>query len=393
MARHSLAVRYANQKDPLLFFQHVRHLCWSNRFLLSHPVPRNQIPNEVIITLGTKFRIRFMKKLTRSTLGRSLNSCKHAFDGMIRPPPPLHHTQAQGHLPHPGTYVPTSVPLLAPASNTGPVVASPSPESSAIPAKRPYFSSEKSSYTPRAIQPRPSSLRSTPMNVESGPHMSPLWGELNPIGDPPRKRGRPSKVESERRKAMAEARGEEWPPSRRSSTTKPKNPPTPSAGPGALSEGSVESPQATNIPTPETRRQESGSGPVTGGRGSAATADDIRRASESSNAGEMDSVLGIVRSQPGGERRISSGSQTGPGAGPRPFPSASPASSSDSFFPASRFSGPPLLSPSAPGTGRSDPRIFSQSPVASTMEERISQPTAKSELPAPSGTQPRESHT
>ncbi|KAJ5263798.1 hypothetical protein N7478_011403 [Penicillium angulare] len=77
--------------------------------------------------------------------------------------------------------------------------------------KRPLYASDK----PRAIQPRP------PASVASYSSESGASAQLSPRldgahGEPPRKRGRPSKAETERRKAAAEARGETYPPPRRS---------------------------------------------------------------------------------------------------------------------------------------------------------------------------------
>lgn len=64
---------------------------------------------------------------------------------------------------------------------------------------------------PRAIQPRPPGppTSKTSHGSESGSSAQ-LSPRLDP-GEPPRKRGRPSKAETERRKLLAEARGEPYP--------------------------------------------------------------------------------------------------------------------------------------------------------------------------------------
>lgn len=118
----------------------------------------------------------------------------------------------------------------------------PRPESSASPApmlegsslrKRPLFPSEKPLLAPRAIQPRPPA-NATSFSSESGvsANLSSSFENVS-RGEPPRKRGRPSKAETERRKAAAEARGETYPPPRRAGTGRLKfesNPGSP-AGP------------------------------------------------------------------------------------------------------------------------------------------------------------------
>ena len=55
--------------------------------------------------------------------------------------------------------------------------------------------------------------------------MSP--GFENSMAEPPRKRGRPSKVETQRRMAEAQARGEQYPPPKRKPVPRPRNRPAP----------------------------------------------------------------------------------------------------------------------------------------------------------------------
>ena len=95
--------------------------------------------------------------------------------------------------------------------------------------KRPLNPAEKS-IAPRAIQPRPPASTAS-YSSESSAQLSPRFDIST--GEPPRKRGRPSKAETERRKAAAEARGEPYPPPRRSGSERIKisSPSTP-AGPG-----------------------------------------------------------------------------------------------------------------------------------------------------------------
>jgi hypothetical protein len=124
--------------------------------------------------------------------------------------------------------------------NPGPALfPPPRHESSAPPAptldssqarKRPLFPLEKPILAPRAIQPRPTTSTAS-FSSESGASalLSPGSESMPVRGEPPRKRGRPSKAESERRKAAAEARGETYPPPRRSGSNKTKAPSTPTS--------------------------------------------------------------------------------------------------------------------------------------------------------------------
>jgi len=85
--------------------------------------------------------------------------------------------------------------------------------------KRPLFPAEKP-FAPRPIQPRPPASTAS-YSSESSAQLSPRF---DVSGEPPRKRGRPSKAETERRKAAAEARGEPYPPPRRSNSGRLKAP-------------------------------------------------------------------------------------------------------------------------------------------------------------------------
>ncbi|KAE8144201.1 hypothetical protein BDV25DRAFT_134875 [Aspergillus avenaceus] len=148
--------------------------------------------------------------------GRSLNSCQLAFSRM--------YSQQHAHLPvnqslvhYPYLRNETIAPSGAVHDN-GPA------------RKRPLFSTNKPTLAPRAIQPRPTTGTTT-FSGESGASALTSPGSENmPIrSEPPRKRGRPSKAESERRKAIAEARGETYPPPRRLGSNKLKDPSTPNS--------------------------------------------------------------------------------------------------------------------------------------------------------------------
>lgn len=136
--------------------------------------------------------------------GRSLNSCKMAFYSM-------QHQHA--HPPAPTAPTPTSRPEIA---SIDPSVRN----------KRPLYPTERP-LAPRAIQPRPPASTAS-YSSESSAQLSPRLDSAA-AGEPPRKRGRPSKAETERRKAAAEARGETYPPPRRSGSGRVKIPPSPTS--------------------------------------------------------------------------------------------------------------------------------------------------------------------
>lgn len=117
--------------------------------------------------------------------------------------------------------------------------------------KRSFFTAEKPR-APRAIQPRPPASTAS-WSSESGAsaQLSPRLGG-SVAGEPPRKRGRPSKLETERRRAAAEARGETYPPPRRSGPDRvPPSPTSPaSSGPHIVPYSQAGTPQATQGPSP-----------------------------------------------------------------------------------------------------------------------------------------------
>ncbi|CAL5874084.1 uncharacterized protein PFLUO_LOCUS8371 [Penicillium psychrofluorescens] len=99
--------------------------------------------------------------------------------------------------------------------------------------KRPLFPADKPILAPRAIQPRPPVSSAASYSSESGASAAQVSPRLettaSATGEPPRKRGRPSKAETERRKAAAEARGETYPPPRSSGSGRLKIPPSPTS--------------------------------------------------------------------------------------------------------------------------------------------------------------------
>lgn len=96
--------------------------------------------------------------------------------------------------------------------------------------KRPLCPSTDRPLAPRAIQPRPPASAASYSSENSGASTLVSPG----IDEPPRKRGRPSKLEAERRKAVAEARGETCPAPRRTGSGKSKPSSTPNSPAGTL---------------------------------------------------------------------------------------------------------------------------------------------------------------
>lgn len=123
----------------------------------------------------------------------------------------------------------TPVPFSEPRHE--PVIQVEQPESS---------SSRKRPLRPlRAIQPRPPAS-TTGYSSESG--VSPGLEDATARTEQPRKRGRPNKAEAERRKAAAQARGEVYPPPRRSGIERSKVSSTPTSPPLVSSVGVSYSP-------------------------------------------------------------------------------------------------------------------------------------------------------
>ena len=179
-------------------------------------------------------RLKLACANTRMYLGRSLNSCQAAFSQM-------YHQHIQPPLaPRPSISQPQPVrrESVTPAAPVG----------TSNLRKRPLCPStdKPPPLAPRAIQPRPASH-------SRGDSSSTI---VSPSGDePPRKRGRPSKIETERRRVAAEAKGEPYPPPRRTGSGRSKVPSTPSSPPGTITAmGGSYSPQAGGMQGPGPER-------------------------------------------------------------------------------------------------------------------------------------------
>lgn len=203
-----------------------------------------------------------------------------------RQPPPRSDTWAAPPGP---SHFPAQMPASVAASGLTPV------QDGFSPRQWPFYPSEMTAAVPRAIQPRPP-LSAGQFGSESGPRpVSPSW-------EPPRKRGRPTKVEVERRKAEAQARGEIYPSPRRPAIAKVKRSPTPSGSANATSDRSLPTPQAM-LYAPEMQKQELHSQSV--GGNDVVPPDWIgRRHTDPAVAVDMDPVRGIIRSQASQDRRL-----------------------------------------------------------------------------------------
>ena len=114
--------------------------------------------------------------------------------------------------------------------------------------KRPLYPPDKP-VAPRAIQPRPPAS-SASHSSESGASVQLSPGPNSIVSsrtEPPRKRGRPSKAETERRRAAAQSRGETYPPPRRPGAGRLKIPLSPTSPMGGSSLASY--PQAAKDPS------------------------------------------------------------------------------------------------------------------------------------------------
>lgn len=200
--------------------------------------------------------------------GRSLNSCQFAFHTMCQEQQQQQQQQQQ-QLQQPQMSVPVN-PGLVPFPPPRHELSAPTavrPEASHM-RKRPLFLLDKQPLAPRAIQPRPAaSTASYSSESSASALLSPSLESTTTKGEPPRKRGRPSKAEAERRKAAAEARGEAYPPPRRSGPHRLKAPSTPANPPDVMSSGTSFTPQAglrpLEVQNPELRYAPPPGRPVT----------------------------------------------------------------------------------------------------------------------------------
>ncbi|PGH06474.1 hypothetical protein AJ80_08168 [Polytolypa hystricis UAMH7299] len=139
--------------------------------------------------------------------GRSVTSCKNAFFRMEQD-----YTYSQHHQSLPG---PTNQLQISPGSRKR--------------ALAPSQLDKSAAQLPRAIQPKPLSTPGPFGTVEmhSPVQMSPTTTIRGPTGEPPRKRGRPSKAEQQRRLLMAQAQGQQYPAPKRPIPRSPFTEPAP----------------------------------------------------------------------------------------------------------------------------------------------------------------------
>ncbi|KAL4772782.1 hypothetical protein BDW60DRAFT_36394 [Aspergillus nidulans var. acristatus] len=167
--------------------------------------------------------------------GRSLNSCQSVFHEMCQ---------------ELASQVNTRFGPIHPPRHAAPAQSMPLPDSNNSARKRPLYPTDKPILAPRAIQPRPPAGPAS-YSSESGAStmLSPGTGDATGATEPPRKRGRPTKLEAERRKAEAEARGVPYQPqSRQRGSQKAKAPSTPTSPSGVEAGGTVYTTQTSNRP-------------------------------------------------------------------------------------------------------------------------------------------------
>lgn len=316
-------------------------------------------------------------------LGRSVNECRQQFQTMWQsshPPAPVRSTEPW--------QVPPPPPPGYQVFNPSPVNAAPLASSSAhdpyASRKRPLYSTEKPTL-PRAIQPRPphSNVQFGHDAGSPGP-ISPVWGDHHHFSgkgpEPPRKRGRPSKMESERRKAEAEARGESYPPPRRRLSKTKNTPATPSGGASATSDSSMVSPLHV-AHTPEIQKQERlpdtpaprelmasehGGG---GGSSSSTTQQPVGGVdATASDAPDTDPVKGIIRSQSSQDRRLPL---------PHEFPTRQESFSMQQQRTSTRE---PLLSQNNTTSTTTTTTVFEATPIPRPQEKTMHPPPAEPRL-------------
>ncbi|KAF3391505.1 hypothetical protein F1880_007544 [Penicillium rolfsii] len=219
--------------------------------LLTEILKKAGIPSSYLLRMINEFRISPNWEHIPLPQGRSLSQCRLAFENMqlqlnsqsqsqsqapsqsqspFQPQPDQkphtqHHHQYQYQHPHPPPppTAPSAVSIARPEppgtpSNIDPTL-----------RKRSRYPAEIKPLYP-AIQPRPPASTAS-YSSESSAQLSPRF-DTTSTNEPPRKRGRPSKAETERRKAAAEARGETYPPPRRTNSNRIKIPPSPTSPAG-----------------------------------------------------------------------------------------------------------------------------------------------------------------
>ncbi|KAL4902420.1 hypothetical protein BDW74DRAFT_63740 [Aspergillus multicolor] len=197
---------------------HSRERPWTEEeknVLLTEILKKGGVPSRELIHMIKALNIHPSWADIPLPSGRSLNSCQSAFNEMCHElAPPINPGAGPLHPQHP-TAPQQPMPLPHPTSSVG---------------KRPLYSTDNPMRAHRPIQPRPSAGPAS-YTSESGAStvLSPGTGEVPSTGEPPRKRGRPTKQESERRKAEAERRGAPFQPPSRRGSQKVKLPATPTS--------------------------------------------------------------------------------------------------------------------------------------------------------------------
>ncbi|PGG95871.1 hypothetical protein AJ79_09830 [Helicocarpus griseus UAMH5409] len=166
---------------------------WSDEektYLLTEIIKRAGIPPAYLFNMILDHQINPAFEEIPLPTGRSLNACKDAYGQMA---------QEYRHLPSHRQSL---------SGPTAPLQMSPGDRKRPLPA----LQLERPLPGHRAIQPKPipgggysSAQTRTPQ------HLSPT-ADSHMYNEPPRKRGRPSKVEIQRRNMVAQARGETYPP-------------------------------------------------------------------------------------------------------------------------------------------------------------------------------------
>ncbi|KAI9766795.1 MAG: hypothetical protein M1840_006270 [Geoglossum simile] len=148
--------------------------------------------------------------------GRSLNSCQNAYHSLLA--------------------TPSSAPVGRRKTATGPHAAISSSNGSPNSKKRPYPAAEGHSAS-RSIQPRPIAAALNGESLDAGEvsaSFQGVSGDTDPNQPPRKKRGRPTKAETEAKRQAAALKGEIYPP--------PKQPKTPRS---SISGGRVTTTDAT----------------------------------------------------------------------------------------------------------------------------------------------------
>ncbi|KAJ9287052.1 hypothetical protein DTO027B5_5668 [Paecilomyces variotii] len=218
--------------------------------------------------------------------GRSLNSCQTAYSIMFQESSPMQ----------------TPFGLAPQAIST---VRAPTLDANTT-KKRPLQPLDRTAFAgQRAIRPRLLGPSGTEGSVQTQltPGLEPISGGEKP---PKPRRGRPTKAESARRQAEAQAQGKEYSSSGRQGATRRGNKPMPSAVGSTTSEGWVISPRPL-VDNPETRATEAASGESSGAAGTSTQAWRERPIEDTAqDQTELTSPQGEMRPQAETERTLPS---------------------------------------------------------------------------------------